>query len=225
MKDTWAKESGNYTHLYVYKKLEQIEKSEKKKWKMIAIISVSLLLISFLVMIYAINLPRTVPMVITVSDWGEAKYVGEIGKLNYDGIKVPKIAIEYQIRKFVINKYSISSDYTVTRNNLKDCYASLTQTSAQKLSEELGSDNPLKNIGKVIKNVEIQSILNLSKNSYQVDFTVSSTSMNGKLLKSERKRGVLSIDLMEPAEEDKILNPLGIYITNFDFTDIKMESN
>lgn len=115
MKDTWAKENSNYTHLYVYKKLEQIEKSEKKKWKTIAIISVSLLLVSFLVMIYAVNLPRTVPMVITVSDWGEAKYVGEIGKLNYDGVKVPKIAIEYQIRKFVINKYSISSDYAVTR--------------------------------------------------------------------------------------------------------------
>lgn len=225
MKDTWAKENASYTHLYVYKKLEQIEKSEKKKWKMIAIISVSLLLVSFLVMIYAINLPRTVPMVITVSDWGEAKYVGEIGKLNYEGIKVPKIAIEYQIRKFVINKYSISSDYAVTRNNLKDCYASLTNVSAQKLSEELENDNPLKNIGKAIKNVEIQSILGLSKNSYQVDFIVSSTSMNGKLLKTERKRGVLTIDLMEPAEEDKILNPLGIYITNFDFTDIKMESN
>lgn len=77
----------------------------------------------------------------------------------------------------------------------------------------------------MIKNVEIQSVLSLSKNSYQVDFIVSSTSTNGKLLKSERKRGVLTIDLMEPAEEDKILNPLGIYITNFDFTDIKMENN
>lgn len=224
MKDTWVKENNSFTHLYVYKKLEEIEKVNQKKWLVIAIIATVFLVVSFGITIYALNLPRTVPMVITVSDWGEAKYVGEITKLNYEGIKVPKIAIEYQMRKFLSNRFSLSTDYTVTRNNLRECYTCLTSTTSLKLSNEFKENNPLKDVGNFVKNIEIQSILNVSSNSYQIDFTVSYVSLTGQLLKTERKRGVISIDLMEPSKEDKISNPLGIYITNYDFTDIKMET-
>ena len=71
----------------------------------------------------AINQPKTVPLVVTVSDWGEAKYVGNVSRNNWQGIKVPEIAIEYQLRKFVTNFYAISSDPQVLKNNLNECMA------------------------------------------------------------------------------------------------------
>lgn len=221
MNDTWADENRKFSNLYIYKQICEIENKSNKKWKVIGIGSIAILLLSLIVMFYAINLPKTVPMVITVSDWGEAKYVGEVTKLSYNGLKIPQIAIEYQLRKFITNKYTISTDPSVVRNNLKDCYSALTSTSAQKLSEELKKNNPLKEVGSVIRNVEIESILTVSKSTYQVDFIVKTTGLTGKLNRQQRIRGVITTTTMEPMDEDKVLNPLGIYFTNFDFTEIK----
>lgn len=218
MQDTWSKESVKFSNLYLYKKICDLDKTQMHKWKMIALGSLVIMLISLCIMFYALNLPRTVPLVITVSDWGEARYVGEVNKLSFQGLKIPKIAIEYQLRRFITNRFNISTDANVIRGNLKDCYSCLTSNSAQKLSEELKADNPLKLVGKLIKNVEIESILTLSKNSYQVDFILTSSSLTGRMVETERLRGVLSVETLEPNEEDMKLNPLGIYITNFDFT-------
>ncbi len=218
MQDTWSKESEKFTNLYLYKKICDLDKTQMHKWKILALGSLVIMLISLCIMFYALNLPRTVPMVITVSDWGEARYVGEVNKLSFQGLKIPKIAIEYQLRRFITNRFNISTDANVIKGNLKDCYSCLTSNSAQKLSEELKADNPLKLVGKLIKNVEIESILTLSKNSYQVDFILTSSSLTGRMVETERLRGVLSVETLEPNEEDMKLNPLGIYITNFDFT-------
>ncbi len=223
--EVWPSLKKDYTHLYVYKKLQEKDAADYKLLKTAFIVCASLLALSLVVMVYAINLPRSVPMVITVSDWGEAKYVGEVSKLNYSGIKVPEIAIEYQIRKFVSNKYTLSTDANIVRKNLKDCYSCLTSSSSQKLSEELRKYNPLKDVGNIIKTVEIQSILNLSQNSYQVDFIVTTTSPAGRVENTARLRGVITTALMEPGNDDKVLNPLGIYIKNFDFTEIKTGIN
>lgn len=218
MQDTWSKESVKFSNLYLYKKICDLNKTQMHKWKLLALGSLVIMLISLCIMFYALNLPRTVPLVITVSDWGEARYVGEVNKLSFQGLKIPKIAIEYQLRRFITNRFNISTDANVIRGNLKDCYSCLTSNSAQKLSEELKADNPLKLVGKLIKNVEIESILTLSKNSYQVDFIITSSSLTGRMVETERLRGVLSVETLEPNEEDMKLNPLGIYITNFDFT-------
>ena len=36
-----------------------------------------------------------------------------------------------------------------------------------------------------------------------------------------RMRGIVTITLLEPHDDDKILNPLGIYISSYDFTELK----
>ena len=223
--DVWPEFQKDYTHLYVYKKMQEKDAAESRILKIALVACLLILAVALVVMIYAINLPRTVPMVITVSDWGEAKYVGEVSKLNYAGIKVPAIAIEYQLRKFVSNKFTLSTDPNVVRKNLKDCYSCLTNSSSQKLSEELRAYNPLRDVGKIVRNVEIQSVLNVTQNSYQVDFIVTTSSISGRVEKVARYRGLLTTALMEPSDDDKILNPLGIYIKNFDFTEIKTGIN
>lgn len=166
-------------------------------------------------------MPKTVPLVITVSDWGEAKYVGAVSNYSYTGMRVPEIAIEYQLRKFITNRFSLPYDRSVLRNNLKDCYASLTRESATKLSAELRMNNPLNEAGKKSVTVDVESVLKLSAQSYQVDFIVLTSDTSGYVNIRQRMRGVLAVKLMEPAEEDQVLNPLGIYITNFDFTQVK----
>jgi type IV secretion system protein VirB5 len=189
---------------------------ENKTWRRIALASMSAFFICIGVLIYAINLPKTVPLVVLVSEWGEARYVGDVSKLSYHGTKIPEIAIHYQLRKFLINMYTIPQDAEVLRSNLKDCYTALTTASSVKLSSILKQANPFDNFGSVNRTVNIETILALSANSYQIDFVVTSSRPDNSRITKERMRGVFTTALLEPAAEDQILNPLGIYITNFD---------
>lgn len=220
-KSSWLLEKSNTTPLDIYEQMEKERNKSENKWKFFAYISIGGFVLSLIVMVWAINLPKTVPVLVSLSDFGEAKYVGEVNRINYSGIKIPEIAIEYQIRKFVTNKYTIPGDAEVLRNNLIDCYSCLTRDTSSKLSTELKEHNPIKDVQNIRRKVEIESVLKTSKNSYQVDFTITQTSPNEGSKVVIRMRGIVTVVLLEPADDDKILNPLGIYFNAYDFTEIK----
>lgn len=220
-KINWILEKSKEQPLEIYEKIEKDRKKAEEKWKIFAYITIAGFVFSLGVMAYAVNLPKTVPVLVSISDFGEPKYIGEVNRINYSGIKVPEIAIEYQIRKFVTNKYTIPGDSEVLRNNLKDCYSCLTRDTSSKLSSELKERNPLQDIKYFRKKVEIESVLKTSKNSYQVDFRITQSAPNDMNKEISRMRGIVTITLLEPHDDDKILNPLGIYISSYDFTELK----
>ena len=222
-KTSWTLKASRKTPLEMYQDLIRAQRTSDRRFRFLAIVGCVGFLLSLVMTIIAINQPKTVPLVITMSDWGEAKYVGNVSRNNYQGIRVPEIAIEYQIRKFVSNLYAVPSDPQVLKNNLNDCYASCTVASSQKLSNRLKENNPLKKFGSVYKTVDIESVLQLTRDSYQVDFLVNNTDKVESRNTRIRLRGVLSIKLMEPTKEDLIKNPLGIYITDFDFKELGEE--
>ncbi len=204
-----------------YDRIIGMQNKENKTWRLIAIISM-LIVFAFLgILIYAINLPKTVPMVITVSDWGEAKYVGNISKFSYNNIEVPDVAIQYQIKKFITNMNTITSDADVMKQNIRDCYNMLDDQAQAKLSNILRTNNPFEKFGNIKQSILIESILQLTSKSYQVEYIQSKMSMTGIITAETRYRAIISITLLEPPEDKKIENPLGIYITDFDFTKIK----
>lgn len=201
-----------------YIKIVKAQQSGERKWKIFTALSFGCLVAAIAALIWALTLPKTVPMVITVSDWGEAKYVGNVSSYSYNGLKVPPVAIEYQLRKFVDHMFAIPSDSSILRTNLEDCYASLTNDAANKFTDTIRADNPKDHFGKMTRTVEIETILKLSDKSYQLDFFLDSTA--GTTKTRQRMRGVISTELLEPSESDQIRNPLGIYITNFDYTNL-----
>ena len=87
--------------------------------------------------------------------------------------------------------------------------------------KELKEVNPLTELGKTIRTVDIESILKLSANSYQIDFYVISENYEHRQRTSTHIRGIVHIEFLTPEKEDQIKNPLGIYIKNYDFTEIK----
>lgn len=222
-KSSWTLRANRKTPLEMYQDLIRAQRNSDRRFRFLALVGCVGFILSLIMTIIAINQPKTVPLVVTVSDWGEAKYVGNVSRNNWQGIKVPEIAIEYQLRKFVTNFYAVPSDPQVLKNNLNDCYASCTVASSQKLSNRLRENNPLKKFGSVYRTVDIESVLRLTQESYQVDFIVNHTDKVESRNTRIRNRGVLSVKLMEPAKEDLIKNPLGIYITDFDFKELGEE--
>ena len=203
-----------------YDRIIGLQNKENKTWRIIAVASLSFLFLSLLLLLYAIKLPKTIPMVITVSEYGEAKYVGNVSKMSYSNMKVPDIAIQYQIKRFVTNMNTITSDAQVMRQNIRDCYNMLSGDAGLKLSNILKNDNPFDKFGDIKQSILLESILQLSPQSYQVDYIQSKITMTGVVTDRTRYRGIISIALLEPPEDKKIENPLGIYISDFDFTKV-----
>jgi hypothetical protein len=69
--------------------------------QIIALVSLSSFFIALGVLIYAVTLPKTVPVVVTVNPEGEAGYVGKIDKSSYGKTAVPDIAKEYQVKRLL----------------------------------------------------------------------------------------------------------------------------
>lgn len=203
-----------------YDRIIGMQNKENRTWRIIAVVSLSAFFISLGLLLYAIKLPKTVPMVITVSDFGEAKYVGEVSRLSYNNINVPEIAIQYQIRKFVINMRTINSDATVMKQNINNLYTMLTTTAAQKLSNMLREENPFSDFGKFKRAVVIESLLKLSNEAYQVDFIETRMTKIGGVLEKTRYRAIISTQLLEPSDSAKMENPLGIFISAFDISKV-----
>lgn len=220
-KTNWTFEKSKNTPLEIYEQLERDRRKSENRFKVFAYIAGAGFALSLIVMVWAINLPKTVPVLVSINDFGEAKYIGEVNRINYSGIKVPEVAIEYQIRKFVTNKFTIPGDAEVLRNNLKECYSCLTRDTSSKLSAELKEHNPLHDVRDMRKKVDIESVLKTTKNTYQVDFTITKSAPNDMNKMTVRMRGLITMVLLEPHDDDKILNPLGIYFSAYDFTELK----
>ncbi len=218
MQKDWTLQKTGDTPLEKYERYVHLQNVRERRWKIGFFGAAACLALCGTLLFLHRNLPKSEPMVIALTEWGEPKYMGSPSKYNYDGMKVPERAYIWAVSEFVSNMHTISLDSKVSKGNLKKCYAFLTRTSAAKFTKWLKDENPLKDFGAVLQEVKIESVLSLSNNSYQIDFLVTNTDKAGRINSKTRMRGVLTAQLMEPADEDKDLNLLGIYFTNFDFT-------
>lgn len=218
----WTLEKNDRTPLKLYEDFKKSEKRKEQRWKILSLISSGGFVLSLFVMLFAITRPKTIPLVISVNDIGEARYIGDVSNYSYSGIKIPREAYENQFRRFVKNMFEVSTDFQVLKNNLNDCYYCLGTEAAQKFKNYIDDSNPRSIFGKEIRTVDVSSILNLSKNTYQIDFVINVSQRNGQPKNKIRMRGVFTCNIMQPnSEKERIANPLGIFITNFDFYKIE----
>lgn len=194
---------------------------EAKTWRRVAVIAIASFIASLGVLIWAYSLPKKIPVIITLSELGEAKYIGDASKYSYTGITVPEVAIHSALKTFVINTHTIPLDVEVLRQNLENCYAYLTSTTATKFTTRLKAESPFNLINVVRQKVLIESLLNLTKNSYQIDYIIETTRPDGTYGEKKKMRAIFTVKMYEPPADDIIMNPLGIYITDFDFTEVK----
>ena len=67
--------------------------------------------------------------------------------------------------------------------------------------------------------IEVNNIVALSTKTYQVDWTEFERDRKGKETGTRRFRGIATVALTAPQDEAIIrLNPIGLYVTDFDWT-------
>jgi type IV secretion system protein VirB5 len=176
------------------------------------------LAISLCIVWYCASLEKQVPLIITVAPWGEARYIGDAAALSYRNAEIPEEAIQFQIREFVTRFRGISSDSEVLYQNIIKCYSMVTSSCSSKMTSHLREEDPFSFVGKTKRAITIESVLRLSDKTWQVDWIEKSSGSGTSSAK--RIRGVFTVRLLEPGAKQRVQNPLGIYIDDYDYTEL-----
>jgi type IV secretion system protein VirB5 len=200
-----------------YADLLQNQINETAWWRRIGVFSLLVFVINLCFFIYAVNQQKTVPVLVNVMPSGESQFLGEV-RHNGD-LQIPEAAILYQIRKFISNLRSVSTDYQVLYDNIDECFIMATANYSPVLRQTLLSASPFDLVGKTRRTVSIESVLHVTERSYQVNWTENTldTSSNQKTAKM---RAVVTIRLITPNDSTIRRNPLGIYIENCEITEL-----
>jgi type IV secretion system protein VirB5 len=201
-----------------YADILQDKMKETRWWR--GIVGAGVLILSFVnfcFFVYAVRQQKTVPVLINVMPSGESQYLGEVRQSGV--LQVPEAAILFQVRKFITNLRSISTDYQVVYNNIDECYVMITSAYAPILTRMLRDSSPFDLVGKVRRTVEVESALNITARSYQIDW-IEATIDSSSSRKTARMRALVTIQLIPATDATIKKNPLGIYIENCEMTEL-----
>lgn len=160
---------------------------------------------------------QVIPYVVTVDkSTGEIEKAGAFTNSDYTP---GEAEIKYFLAQFIKNARSIGYDPVVYSNMQDTASHFLTQTAAQKYNSTLEKDLQDK-VGKYtvsVKNISVQKVPE-SDNSYLLRWTEEVVRINSSEYQDIPMSGTFSYTQLPVEEKDLLVNPLGIYITGFDFT-------
>ncbi len=220
--------SGDNSNEVFYPQLDHFDficgqvMKENRTLRFVVIISCLSFLLSIGITIYAVSMPDSVPVLVTMNDFGETKYVGPVSRKNYQNYYVPEEAINYQVKNFIDLYYSLSTDITVMRKNYSNIFHILTTQSASKFNTLVKESNLYGDFGEKTRECFFETEpLKLSQDSYQLDYQIILRGLEGNISERKKYRILVTVKTLQPSEEDIKFNPLGIYITNFDIKEIE----
>jgi type IV secretion system protein VirB5 len=188
-----------------------------RTWQIIALVSLVSFLISLGILVFAINLPKTVPVVVTVNPEGEASYVGRIDKSQYGSSTIPDIAREYQIKKLLNRMYQWVIDREAQQAYISEAMSIVQSNAIRQLDLFYRSNNPFTNIGEKTRSVTIDPPLKQTDKTWIVYFTTIEKNRSGYETKKTHWSALVNLEIYQPSPE----NPLGIYISNFDIKQLE----
>ena len=195
---------------------------ENKILKYVVVVAVLSFFLSIGISLFAVSRPDSIPVLVTMNDFGETQYIGPVTRKNYQNFNVPEIAVQAQVKEIISLMNTLSTDKTVMKKAVNKTYHLLTTTTAQRYSILVRENNPFKDFGSRTKEVLFQTEpLKVSADTYQVDYQVVTRQLSGQVMSNESFRAVITVKMLQPSDEDIKDNPLGIYITAFDMKPIE----
>lgn len=193
--------------------VDGLSQKNARMWQIIALVSLSSFFISLGILIYAVNLPKTVPVIVTVDSEGHANYVGKVDKSLYGRQAIPENAKTLPMKNLIKYMFTKYIDKDAQQNNIDLAYSIVQAGAVAQLDLFFMENNPYEDFGDYVQSVKIQDALKQTDKTYFINFEVIRKSLNGYVIYSQEYTALMNIDFYESVPES---NPTGIYITNFD---------
>jgi type IV secretory pathway TrbF-like protein len=186
-------------------------------WRIVGILGLSMAVIGFGYAMYLSTQVKLVPYIVEVDKLGTAVTAGFPQQIEYADARV----VRSTLGNFVSSFRSITPDAVVQKQYIDRTYALLrtSDPSTEKINAWFRDNSPFERSKKNTVAIEVNNIVALSTKTYQVDWTEFERDRKGKETGTRRFRGIATVALTAPQDESIIrLNPIGLYVTDFDWT-------
>ncbi|CAM5284678.1 Conjugal transfer protein TrbF OS=Afipia felis OX=1035 GN=BN961_00051 PE=4 SV=1 [Afipia felis] len=186
-------------------------------WRIVGITGMVLAVIGTSYALYQSTQVKLVPYIIEVDKLGSAVTAGFPQQIEYADPRV----VRATLAGFVSNFRSVSPDTAVQKQYIDRTYALLrtADPATEKINAWFRANSPFNKARTATVSIEVSNVIALSNQSYQIDWAEIERDRRGKELSTRRFRGVATVTLTPPQDEQTIrLNPIGLYLRDFDWT-------
>ncbi|NTE84792.1 conjugal transfer protein TrbF [Agrobacterium tumefaciens] len=186
-------------------------------WRIVGIAGMSMAVIGFGYALYQSTQVKLIPYVVEVDKLGTAVSAGFPQQIEYADPRV----VRATLGSFVSNFRSVTPDAVVQKQYIDRTYGLLrtSDPATEKVNAWFRSNSPFEKAKNSTVAIEVNNIVALSNQSYQIDWTEFERDRRGKETAVRRFRGIATVTLTAPQDEGVIrLNPIGLYLRDFDWT-------
>ena len=186
-------------------------------WRLVGIVSLSLATLSTGYALYQSTEVKLVPYIVEVDKLGSAVNAGFPAQIEYADPRV----VRASLAAFVTNFRSVTPDAVVQKQYIDRTYALLrtSDPATEKVNNWFRSSSPFDKAKTATIAIEVNNVVPLSSQSFQIDWTEYERDRKGKEVATRRFRGIANVVLIPPQDESVIrLNPIGLYLKDFDWT-------
>jgi type IV secretion system protein VirB5 len=189
---------------------------QAKNWRICALGSLVLCFILTIGLIYQSSKSTVTPYVVQVTKDGVVQAIGPAQNMNY----VPQEKeIKYFLSQLVQNTRTLPLDPVVAKRNWLSSYEYLRPSAALKMNQYMEEDKLSERLGTETTQIEVNVVVPLSKESYQIRWKETVYDSDGNLKESYNMTGLFTIEFYPPKSEKELLvNPIGLYIKDFSWS-------
>ena len=203
--------------------------AESNAWRMVGMIAVFMLVIMCFCFIYIGFKPKKDYLVIGVNDIGQVKYYGSTSGKSFDSFTDTEKVKKNIINEFVTKRFTMTTDSDVLYSNFQSCLYFLNENRRKAFIDEVNAEDPFSNVGKLKGNVQMDTIIPVTQNSYQAEWYTTYSELTGSRMVKKHYRGIFSFarinveQYSKLAEVEYLNNPSSYYITDYNIEEIKVE--
>jgi type IV secretion system protein VirB5 len=190
-----------------------------QQWRTTAILALLVALAEAIVIIGVATRPRIAPYVVAVDSLGRVAAAGAADRNSPVDERMKQAAIT----QWVQDMRGVTSDGLAERAAIDHVYAMIgSQSAAQTIvTDYFRANQPFERGSRETAQVEVNAILPNSPHSYEVDWTETQRSLDGKPISSDRWKGIFTVAI-NPSTDEAVLrvNPFGIYIMDISWSKI-----
>lgn len=186
-------------------------------WRIVGILGLTMAVIGFGYALYLSSQVKLVPYIIEVDKLGNAVNAGFPQQIEYADARV----VRATLGNFITTFRSITPDAVVQKQYIDRTYALLrtSDPSTEKINSWFRANSPFEKAKSATVAIEVNNIVALSNQTYQIDWTEYERDRKGKETGTRRFRAIATVALTAPQDEATIrLNPIGLYVRDLDWT-------
>lgn len=187
-----------------------------RTWQIAAFGSLAVALLAVAGVAYIGAQNRIVPYVVEVNKAGDPVNVRRADQAQQQDTRIVKASLA----RFVNNWRSVTADSAVARRNITELYGMLSSSdpATATINEYMTAHSPLQRAATETVTIEISSIVPVSGETWQIDWTETRRDRRGFEIDATLWRASAGVAFRPPTTEPEILkNPVGLYVKEIAF--------